>query len=847
MNPLKSARFNASQADGSLIGLLTAAFYVLFTLLPGSSTYMVEWPWVFLWQVTLLLPIIWMLWQLWFKPVQQLRLGGGLDWIVLLAVVGLGVSTLWAEFPNQALWNSWATLGGIAALYSLKGWMTTPQRVLVVLKAQGILAIAFIVLSLGLWIGRIYLPELSRLNVLSQYGIEQTFSFNYTSLRNWQPIGHQNSVAGYLVLVLPLLVVLAATSKGVWRWLWVVGSLLGLVDLYTTSSRGGWLGLLGVVAVGFIISLIRSSLPRKVLIPTGLASLGALVSFMLLNERIRGIFAAIASGNFRQGEFAYRIITNTVGWNMGKAQPLTGIGPGSVPIVYQKYLPVWGGREAELQYQLHSTPAQLWGELGVWGVMVPALLAGWLLFQYWRWQKQPDGSQIHPWLVWSLGGGLFAYSLVSLTDYQLDIIAISGVIVVYLAVLSVIFQTQTTASAVANRLNRSLAGIGLGITLAMTLWLVPVHRAWMISAQGFDAYNEGNLDLFAYNLEKAHQMVPWESYYPFQFGWRVGDISYSADTPEQAIELRSVASEWFQKGIEASPYQEFGYSNLGWLQIQADPPMAMEQFIQSAQLIPVKRGVFFGLGYSLLLQGRQDLAVEALVLELARHPMMITSGVWRLNTFAAIYPEVLARLETLLTELLDTASDPTFIDYLHQVRGGLRWWTGDLTGAAQDWGNLDSPLNEAFLLLSQGETVNVDTLPDGPSRDAIQAWQNPEQRQELLIQAWIFEPEGLPQLDEGIPSPEVLAELQTSMDAATNWDEWLKIKASVKESRDSRLGFNVLARHLDGFTPSDFYPQINNVPMNRFFGKIFPSVMFLPELDLQLQTYRSDFLLRLQN
>jgi hypothetical protein len=56
-------------SDGTLLALLMVAFYVIFTLVPGSSTLIVSWPWVFLWQVGLTLPMLWQLWQLWHRPL----------------------------------------------------------------------------------------------------------------------------------------------------------------------------------------------------------------------------------------------------------------------------------------------------------------------------------------------------------------------------------------------------------------------------------------------------------------------------------------------------------------------------------------------------------------------------------------------------------------------------------------------------------------------------------------------------------------------------------------------------------------------------------------------------------
>ncbi len=59
---------SADQASSSkdLFGPLAVGFYALFTLLPDSSSLVVAWPWVFIWQVGLFLPWLWLLrygWQ----------------------------------------------------------------------------------------------------------------------------------------------------------------------------------------------------------------------------------------------------------------------------------------------------------------------------------------------------------------------------------------------------------------------------------------------------------------------------------------------------------------------------------------------------------------------------------------------------------------------------------------------------------------------------------------------------------------------------------------------------------------------------------------------------------------
>jgi tetratricopeptide (TPR) repeat protein len=839
-NPPKDA------VDGTLLGLLTLALYTLFTLLPGSSTMMTAWPWVFLWQIALLLPILWLLWQVWHKPLASLALGAGLDGVVALAVLGLGISALAAEFHGQALWYTWAALGGLAALYALRGWFTDTDRVKAALSFQGYLALAFVVVSLGLWFLQIYRPELARLQTLQQYGVETAFSFQFTSLRNWQPIGHQNYVAGYLVLVIPLFVGLGWIAQDWRRWLWLGATGLGLANLYTTSSRGGWLALIAAGFVGLIVALIYSPLPRRWVLAGGSGATALLLALILSNGRLRQALAGLTSVNLAEGELSYRLVTNAVGWNMGKQAPLTGIGPGSVPLVYQAYRPHWAGREAELQFQLHSTPAQLWGELGIWGVLVPLALMGVLLALVIRWIRtdaRHTPSGLPPLMVWCILSALVGFSLISLTDYQLDILPISGVLILYLATLShaLVPRLKATSKGDRSQVAQTLVTLGLGFSLAMTLWLVPVHRAWGISSDGFAALAKQDVNRFAQKLDRAHQLAPWEPYYPYQLGWNLGDLSYQAtDNPDLKTALLRDAIAWFEVGNTIVPYQEFGHSNLGWLLLDnSQLDEAKASFQRSIGLIPAKPGVFFGLGFSCLRQGDTACATEALALETLRHPVLLTSPIWQIGPLLTdLYGPVTERLETLYGELLSQSTDPALTSFLHQGRGTLRWWLGDLTAAAEDWEPSGGVLQSALLTLVEGGTVDPETLPESPAKYAIAAWQTPDQRPALLKKAWVTQPEDLPQLADSLPDPEMITNLVASMDNATDFKDWLQRTAPSWQPRSGRLGFGVLSRHIDGPTPSDFYPRIENVPMVRFFSEVIASPIFLPALDRALQPYQ---------
>lgn len=836
----------ADASDGTLLALLMAAFYIIFTLVPGSSTLMVSWPWVFLWQVGLTLPILWLLWQLGHRPLE--RLGHGFDWVALLAVVGLVVSTLGAEFPAQARWYAWAAVGAIALVYALAGWLRHPDRIHTLLRFQGYVGLAFILLSLLLWVTQIYGPELARLQTLQGYGVNQAFNFGQTSLRNWQPIGHQNYVAGYLVLLLPLLAGLAWVERGWHRWLWLAGLGLGLFNLYTTSSRGGWLALMvtGLVAVG--VSLLYTRLPRPIALAIAGTALGLMVLGLAVNQRLWQALGNLVQGNFAGGELSYRVITNVVGWRMGRSHPLTGVGPGSVPLVYQQYRPHWAGRDAELQFQLHSTPAQLWGELGLWGVVVPvalALVLGLLIGRWMRQGAQDTPAGLPPVLVWSLLAGFFAFGLVSLTDYQLDIPAIAGTLALYLAVLVRTFNPVAVEeiSALSPRRHRLLAGLGLGLTLAVTLWLVPAHRAWGTASAGFSALTDDppNVDGFATQLEQAHTLAPWEPYYPYQLGYNLGNFAaQSGDNPALNQALLTDAIAWFEAGNQAAPYQEFGRSNLGWLQLETEQiEEAQASFANAIALVPAKMGVFFGLGVACLQGGDTDCATEAMTLEILRHPTLLTSPFWQFDPFIDLYPAVLDRLVQRYGELIQQAETPELGGFLHQARGSLHWWQGDLAAAAADWQTHGGDLQQAMLALADDKPVDVSGWPESPAKYAISAWQTPDQRQDLLEKAWVTQPEDVEDLTQTLPPAEVIAELVSSLENATDFTDWLQRTAPSWQPRSERLGFGVLSRNIDGPNPADFLPRAENIPVVQFFEPLFPSPIFFPELDNALEPYQT--------
>ena len=819
-------------SSAKILGLATACFYVLFTIIPDSHSLMVTWPMVLLWQIGLLSPLIWLLWLMWHKRKFP-HLGNGLDWFIALILIGLAISTIFAQFPPQAFWYSWAALGFIAAIYALNYFLDTPQGRYQILLGQGYLSLVFIIISLGLWLNQALIPELQRLNQLNQLGVNLSFSFSTEELQNWVPLGHQNYVAGYLILSLPLLVALTIIQTGWRRWLMSVGVILGLIDLYTTYSRGGWLALIILVILAVIIALKLKGISGYWLGLAGLGTLAMAIVLGLANSRLRNLVTGLLNGEVNQ-QLGYRIINIIIGWQMGIEHLFSGIGLGGVPLLYQRYRPSWAGQQSELAFQLHSTPFQLWAEMGIWGILPVVGAIALLVYHFWRWLMQEKTHKNDEILVLSVFAGLLAYGVISLIDYQLDNLAISGTLVIYFTCVVASFPRQPHPNL---PYPKAIVGSGIGIILAAIIWLIPVHRAWAMSHLGFTALYQDDIEGFVSNLTKAHELVPWEPYYPFQLGWNLGNLSLTNPDPE----LYTEAVNWLNKGIALSPYQEFGYNTLAWLQLRRNPEAAMINFAHALQLLPAKRGLFYGLGLSLLAQGKTDLGIEAMTIEAIRDPVAITSPIWRDPQSQLLYQQITTGMATYYQRLLTQDNqNPLW----HHLQGWLSWWLGDYPTARIHLETHSNIVNQVLLELS---TENLQTVTDkllemavSPAKFAITAWLNSDQRLELLESAI------LTTKIAAIPL-EIIPKIVESMEKSSNFSSWLHQYAPGLQYRRQRVAFGIVSRHLDGPAPLDFALLYDNVPMSYWFINSLPYWKDYLPLDIALEPKREDLLSKILN
>jgi tetratricopeptide (TPR) repeat protein len=860
--------------SGRLLGGLGLLIYAIFVLLPGSSTQAITWPWVLIWQTGLFCLALVTLLRLWQRQQPFWLLGNKLDWAIALLFISLCLSTIFAQFPAQALWYSGIGFALIAAIYTTHHFLHQTSKLNWLLTFQGGLSLAFIIESLVLWVSVTFIPNISLLNQLRQIGINLSFDFSNIESRNWAPLGHQNYVAGFLMLAIPLLIGMAVIQKR-GRAIWIGGACLGLVDLYTTSSRGGFLGISVLLLAAIVVMLLRSKARLQILLG-GMGAIAATAVLILFNNRLQSLVSSLLSG--RGGsELLYRIIAGYTGGQIGLDHLAFGAGPGSAPLLYQRYRPVWAGREAEMMFQLHSTPVQIWAELGSAGVLTSAIAILALLGLFVRlhfcasWKR----DRSHQVITYALFGGLLAYGVQAITDYQLDVFAISGSLVITIVSLAYIGQIHTKELFTLGdypQPRRWLAATITAFSAAAIVWLVPVDAAWHFSSVGFNflddiAYDAKNGDLakaqaglqkFKQNLQHSHELASWESYYPYQLGWNLGNLSKLYPDPEVRNQLGQDGLVWLKKGIQANPNQEFGYNSAAWLSLDRGNPKEAEAFFRRGlELVPAKRGLFYGLGSSLFRQQKTDAGYAAIAREWLNDPISITSPIWPaidwqkqislssvpelLGSLSSNLPSTIAKLsgqgivfqsaqhlDNLYKQLLNTTPKQSelYAQLLH-TRAVIDWWLGKPNAVAQmrKVGNPVAKILVDALEDKQPALQSVINNPSTPTEMAIAAWFKPNQRSALLEKAWAMATRSLPNQD----SAAIVNAMTARMNQSASLDEWLHKPLQsndplILKFRRERTGFGVISRHDDSTVPVVDYLQVeSNAMISTFFSDLFPT------------------------
>jgi O-antigen ligase len=227
-------------------------------------------------------------------------------------------------------------------------------------------------------------------------------------LRVGGTIGHPNSAANFLELLLPLCLGMFLASTQRWRKLLAMAAFsTGSLALILTFSRGGWLA--GVASLGFfcICAWHRGWLSLRLPLALGICLLIAAIPFSVaISDSVTGKDRATAEGRFAMIELARHIIADS---------PVLGVGANNYAVVMGDYIrhPEFTGAWLHV---VHNRYLLVWSETGVLGLIA---LVGFLISTViLGWQSFKSRHALHA----ALGLGLTAGILGQMLHMHLDLV-----------------------------------------------------------------------------------------------------------------------------------------------------------------------------------------------------------------------------------------------------------------------------------------------------------------------------------------------------------------------------------------------------------------------------------------
>lgn len=659
-----------------LAGVGLAALAAITLAHPGA-TRMHAWPWTLAFATALLAPALALIARGLDREQPLAPPGGGGTALALGAVAVVLASALASPFRGPSLLWSAPLLAAAAWFFLLGDWRgDDPARREKLHRAATAAGLAVGAVSVGLWFASL------------RSGVP------WLEARNAYPLGHASYTAGLALMILPFAIGVAARGVAGWRAAGVAAAGLAVVMLFTSGSRGGFLGL---TALG-VVALVRARWPVRVKLALGAAAVGVALLVAVAHPRTRATLFGGSGTHLVAASEVQRAAMTTAGGRMGADRPLTGWGPGTTPLVYPKYRGALRGG-AENVLQLHSLPVHVWAELGAGGLAI--LLAAGMLA--WRGRVR-DGVAFAA----AVGYGAFA-----LTDWQLDV----PVFAFAAALLAALLAPPGGGHPIAERASKQSPSAGFGGRRAggAATEEVGCDGAQPSSWRSFSPPSE---ESSRGEAERPQGLTTGPAFTSLKRGYAAGGgVAAAALTalalvvllgrPDPAPELNvralalardPAAAEraigLLRESLALNPDQEIAHFNLGWLLLVREPAAAERHFRAAARLVPDKGGVYLGVGLARLNQGDAAGAARALALECMQDPAFLASPWWREPALAAVREAATAALAEFLRRAAAEVAVPAGLrpELLGRVPDGPeRVYRRERTGYPVLMRNLDLP------------------------------------------------------------------------------------------------------------------------------------------------------------
>jgi len=212
-----------------------------------------------------------------------------------------------------------------------------------------------------------------------QYGLKRTLGLHlfgeealleqnigFVAYRATGTLGHPNALAYFLELLLPIMLGLALTRQPArWKLWYALAFAAGMVGMFTTLTRGGWLALplplllVAVVVYGRRVVRIKAA---ATLVVAGAAALVALwAAYPTLEKRL-------THSDYRSS--AVRMPLNMAAWSIVEKHPLVGVGLNNFAEVFKRDDETGNSRIFRgYRHLVHNMYLWIWVEVGLLGLI----------------------------------------------------------------------------------------------------------------------------------------------------------------------------------------------------------------------------------------------------------------------------------------------------------------------------------------------------------------------------------------------------------------------------------------------------------------------------------------------
>lgn len=578
----------------------------VLTAVDRGATRMYQTPWAVLLWLLQVAPLVAMAVRAALPTERPVQLP---PWRWLLALAGLTaaleLSAVCSPYRDLSIRFTILPIAAISIGFLVYDWLANDlqRNSAQLLRMAGYLAGLFVLVSLLRWIVQDLRPSFGTTTLTGLLRIQ-----------NSNPLGHTSYTAGLALLALPWPTLLALREKGRARFAWSTMGVLALVMLLSSGSRGGVIGLAAFLFTA--LWLARWTWQKKAL--TGLVIVLIVSVGAYVHPRTRALLfenkpddAAPNLSNVQRSAMA------DGGWLMGRDRPLLGWGVGTTPLAYPKFRSqLDGGVEDALQ--LHSTPVQLWADLGVAGVVCISALTALTIAAAKRGRRELAPGQSRD-AYYAAVLALAGYGAFSLTDYQLDV---------------------------------PVFAFGLAVSVACVA-AVGTAKSQLASER---TRGEGTPPTSGELSRRTRYMVGACALSPLVLWVTLGKTDAAPERNVRALQLASDPSQsekaiaLLQESLRHNPDQEIAHFNLGWLLVVRDPRQAEQHFLAAAHLVPDKGGVYFGLALAQINQGEPgeaEKATQALALECLNDPTFLVSPWWSNPALQPLRAGALKRLQQM--------------------------------------------------------------------------------------------------------------------------------------------------------------------------------------------------------